>query len=537
MFKNKYRKALLLIFIFALAIRLFNLATFPYGFHNDEARVAWNAISILKTGKDDKGNILPLYYNTFGDYRPTGIIYSVIPSIAIFGRTEFAVRFPSALIGALTVVPIYLFVAEITKNKKLGIMSSVLLSISPWHIDVSRATSETIIASFLTLLALYFFAHAINKKETKKKTYIIALILVLVSYLFYHSTRIITPLFFGITAYYFWRQSKNKKVRRLIRITVASIVALTLIFAINPEARGRLTQVSIFGDIDTKYEISVARDSINNKYVVYTKRIFNEYAKYFSPDFLVGYSARPYRYITPGIGILTFAEGVLFILGLIQIAKKKENSLPFLLLLISPLPAALTTEDSPNLMRSFYMVLFIVIISAYGLKNLLEVRKHKKLVKNLTFGFLFLNFLFFLNMYFKHSYIHRPLLSSVNMDNSSYRNIGTKELALRLDSLKGDYEKIIVSGDPDNIYPWYAFFTNKNPKEFNKSTKQFENIYFSDTRCPSDNSFKENTGNILVVDMWQCSTETKIKDGAQLKIVEKTHRPDQTEIFTLVTRK
>lgn len=536
MFKDKYSKALLLIFVFALAIRLFKLETFPYGFHNDEARVAWNAVSILKTGKDDKGNILPLYYDTFGDHRLTGIIYSVIPSILIFGKTEFAVRFPSALVGALTIIPIYLFVVEITKNKKLGTLSSILLSISPWHIDVSRATSETIMASFLTLSALYFFIHAIKQKETKKKSYIISLVLVLISYLFYHSTRILTPLYFGIIAFYFWKTTKNKKVKKLIRITLTSVVALTVLFSINPEARGRLTQVSVFGDIDVKYEISVAKDIFNNKYVIYTKRILGEYVKYFSPDFLIGYEARPYRYITPGIGILTFAEAVLLILGIIQIIKKKESPIPLILLLASPVPAALTTEDSPNLMRSFYMVLFIVIISGYGLKSLLETRKQKKLIKNITFGLIFLNFIFFLNMYFNHSYIHRPLFFDVDMDNSSYRNIGNKELALKLDNVKGNYEKVIVTGDPDNIYPWYAFFTNKDPKEFNKNTRQFENIYFSDTRCPSDNSFKENTGNILVVDMWQCSPETKIKDGAQMKILEKTYRPDKSNIFTLITR-
>lgn len=526
---KKEIKILLLIFLLALFLRIIKLGTFPYGFHADEVRVAWNALSLLKTGHDDKGNLLPLYYNSFGDYRPTGIFYTVIPSLILFGRNEFAVRFPSALIGALSIVPLYLFVAELSKNKKLGFASSFLLTISPWHVDVSRATAEAVIAAFLTLWALYFFIRLINTNN--KKFIVYSSLFTILSYFFYHSTRVVTPLFFAAVALYF------RNFKKLILYTVAGTFLLTFLFSLNPNSVGRLNQVSIPGDIDVKYEISQAGDIVNNKFVIYIKRFINEYAKYFGADFLLGYSAKPYRYTTPGIGILTFSEGILFILGLIQIAKKKQNSLPFLLLLVSPLPAALTTEDSPNLMRSFYMIFFVVIISAYGLNFLLEIKKHHKLTKFSTFTLLLFNFAFFAYMYFWHSYIHRPFLANADMDNSSYRNIGTKEMALRLDGLAGKYEKIIVTGDPDNIYPWYAFFTGKDPATFNKNPKQFDNIYFSDLRCPSDDSFVEpNPDNLLVIDMWECAPESKIHDGLPIKILEKTYRPDKSRVFTLVTR-
>ena len=44
------------IFALALFLRIFKLGEFPYGFHVDEVKVAWNALSILKTGRDDQGN-------------------------------------------------------------------------------------------------------------------------------------------------------------------------------------------------------------------------------------------------------------------------------------------------------------------------------------------------------------------------------------------------------------------------------------------------------------------------------------------------
>ena len=486
------KNPLFLIFLLALVLRIYKLGTFPVGFHTDEVRAGWQA---------SMGKILPLYYNTFGDFRPTGIFYTIMPSLAIFGKTEFAVRFPSALFGALSVFPLYLLAFEFSKKRNLALLASFFLAISPWHIEVSRATSEATIAVFLTLWALYF---------TIKKRILWTLIAVFLSYFFYHSTRLVTPLFLAAIA-------TGKKT---LLYTAGGALGLTFLFAINPAARGRLSQVSILADPDIKYELSQANDLINNKLIVYGKRFVTEYTKYFGADFLIGYGAKPYRYTTPGVGILTYIEFALLILGIVAISKKKFSPIPLILLLIAPLPAAFTTEDSPNLMRAFYMLPFATIISTYGLSSLGKYRK-------IAFAFLLLNFSFFLYMYFAHSFIHRPLIANADMDASSYRNIGTKELVLKLEQIKGSYEKIIVTGFPDNVRPWYEFFVGEVPK----------NIELTDLKCASDDSFvSEEPKKLLAVDSWQCSPESKIKDGLPIKILEKIYRPDKSEAFIFVTR-
>jgi hypothetical protein len=521
MFKlSKEIKLLIFIFLLALFLRTYQLSTFPFGFHADEARVAWNALSILKTGKDDRGNSLALYYNTFGDFRPTGIFYVTIPSIMAFGQSEFAVRFPSALFGALTVFPLFFLVKELSKssrkleteNWKLETLAALLLALSPWHIAVSRATNETVIALFFTLLGFYFFLKLI--KEDISKYLILSFLFIFISYFFYHSARLLSPLFLILTAYYF------RSFKIPIFYLIGGTLLLTFVFGLNPSARGRLSQVSILKDVDVAYEVGHASDLINNNLVIYTKRFINEYTKYFGADFLIGYTAKPYRYITPGSGILTYAEFSLLILGLIIIIQKKFPALPLLLLLAAPLPAALTTEDSPNLVRAFYMTPFIIIIASWGLSSL---RKYKVA----ALALLVVNFGFFLYMYFTHSYIHRPLVANADMDASSYRNIGAKELVLKLDQVKNNYEKIIVTGFPDNLRPWYGFFAGKVP----------ENIYLTDLKCGSDDSFvEENPQKLLAVDSWQCSPESKIKDGLLIKVVDKIKRPDGSDVYVLLER-
>ncbi len=557
-------KLLILILVLALFLRLINLGSFPVGFHVDEARVAWNALSILKTGLDDRGNHLALHYNTFGDYRPTAIFYFTIPSLLLFGQTVFAVRFASAFLGALTIIPLYLLVKEITllKNPKalkesqnLALISSFLLSISSWHLEVSRATSEVAISLFFALFALFFLVRFINKPQVK---YIfLSCFTITISYFLYHSIRFLAPLLFLVTIGYFWREIKKQKKQKFLISCLAFVFLLTFLFSSTVEAKRRFDQVSILNDENTVYEIERLKSEdqnlssivkiVDNKYFIYSKRFLLEYLSYFNGDFLLGSEAKPYRYITPGVGLINYVEFILIGLGLWTIFKNKGSYLPLLLLLIAPLASALTTEDVPNLHRAFFMVAFLVIIESYGLNNLLKIKKHVHKVRILVFSLLLINFSFFLYMYFYHGSFHKPFIKGYSLDGSSYRNVGAIELAQKLYSLKDTYEKIVVSNSPDEIYPWYGFFNNINPEDFNKQAVQringpfkYQNIVFSQDECPSSKLFKNDpTAKLLVIDAGAptCAYDAQIQDGMPIKIVDKIYRSNGTVVYTLLDRK
>lgn len=564
----KTTKILLLVFLLALTLRVFRLGDFPVGFHSDEARVAWNSYSIFKTGKDDRGNILSLYYDTFGDYRPTGIFYFTIPSLLIFGRNEFAVRFPSALFGALAVFPLYYFVLEILKKndhepddikKKIALFSCLLLAISTWHIEVSRATSEVVISAFFALFAMYFLIKLIE--FGRKKYAALTCIFITISFLLYHAIRILAPLFFITIILFYLKKLRRSSYKILVSGAVIFVCLLSIFFSITPEARKRLNQVAIPTDKNTQYEIGRLKsenihsglindkfitDFVDSKYAVYAKRFLAEYSSYFNSNFLIGNLAKPYRYITPGTGLLTITELVLLAVGLIEIFKGKRNFLPLLLLLLAPLPAAVTTEDAPNLHRAFLMVPSLMIIEAYGLSFFFGLKNRYKIIIQIivTFG-LSLGSIYFLHMYFSHSALHRPFIKELDFDGSSFRNVGTKELALRLDEIKGQYDKIVVTNSTDDPYPWYAFFTRKDPKEFNQyaikrkdGPWQYQNIIFSQMSCPTDSAFKtEKEKNLLVIESADCPYQARINDGLQAKVVSKILRPDASEVYVLLERK
>lgn len=548
--ESHMRRWIILIFLLALILRTWKLAQLPDGFHVDEAKVGWNAYSILKTGADDWGHKFPLHYNTFGDFRPTGYFYLTIPSILVFGLNEFAVRFPGALFGALTVVSLYLLVRELSGANKhitnhLSLFTAIMLALSPWHISLSRATSEGIVALFFALTGLWLLTRSQQQAKNikhKKACLFFALCFLLLSYLFYHSARLLVPLLATVAVGYFWQTSKSKAHYKLPILLCAFLFAVSGIFATLPAARGRFNQVSIFNDLDIKYELDkmpfeegaghvFQARFFHNKPSVYARRFINEYTQYISSKFfLTPKEAKPNRYQTVGMGVLTYVEYGLLAAGLVAIAQRKSyaSSLSLLLLLLSPLPAALTTEDSPNMHRALFMVPFLAIIEAYGVYTLLRI--NLRLPVSFLIGIAYLaNFIFFFHQYFIHNPVNNPF----------YRNAGAKELALRVTSVQSEYDKIILTEIPDNLYPWIALWNKFDPLVFNKNAKardkgvwSFRNYVFASQRCPSRDVFNAQ-GKILAVDADFCEISSS-PSGA--RILDQIKRPDGTIVYTLWAR-
>ena len=93
------KKYLLLIFIVIVAsvLRLWQLGSVPASPDWDEVALAYNAYSIIQTGRDEYGKLFPFVLQSFADYKPALYMYLAIPTVALFGLETFAVRLPSAI--------------------------------------------------------------------------------------------------------------------------------------------------------------------------------------------------------------------------------------------------------------------------------------------------------------------------------------------------------------------------------------------------------------------------------------------------------
>ena len=154
MFKkiSKQTYLLLIILIIASFFRLYNLSgtnSVPPGLYPDEAINGNNASEAL-----DTGNFKVFYPENNG--REGLFINIQAVFIKVFSNEPWVLRLPSAIIGILTVLGIYLFSATLFNNASIGLLSSFFTAISFWHINFSRIGFRAIMAPFLLVWALYF---------------------------------------------------------------------------------------------------------------------------------------------------------------------------------------------------------------------------------------------------------------------------------------------------------------------------------------------------------------------------------------------
>src|SRR3989344_1097265 len=181
-----------LIIVLAIFLRFYRLNINPPSLYWDETAFGYDAYSILKTGRDHHGQFMPLFFESFQDWKLHGYFYLLVPSIKLFGLTEFAVRFPSALLSLFTIIVLFFLVKELTKNINLALTSSFFLSISPWHIQFARGGFESSAGLFFVSLASFLFLRGLTKK--KSLYFFASLVLFAFSVYTYHAYRIFTPL-------------------------------------------------------------------------------------------------------------------------------------------------------------------------------------------------------------------------------------------------------------------------------------------------------------------------------------------------------
>ena len=179
------------IVLLAAVLRFYQLGTNPPSLDWDEVSLSYNAYSLIRNGTDEYGNAFPLLsIRSFNDYKPPMYVYALVPSLLIFGKTDFAVRFPSALAGILTVLFTYLLVKELFKDKKLATIAALLLTISPWHLQFSRIAFEANLALFFFVTGMFFLV----KSFTKPIFVPISAAAFGIAIFSYHSLRVVIPL-------------------------------------------------------------------------------------------------------------------------------------------------------------------------------------------------------------------------------------------------------------------------------------------------------------------------------------------------------
>lgn len=147
----------LCIFVAGLVIRSSNLSILePYA---DEYAHLTTAKALLQHSSGEvmlDGVMQDMY--TRGQF----VTYIVAFFFKTFEMSLFWARFPGAVIGALTSVPLYFFAKR--SGRRVGLVAALLWTFSPWAVSVSRQVREYIYFDFLYVLVgmlLFVFARSL----------------------------------------------------------------------------------------------------------------------------------------------------------------------------------------------------------------------------------------------------------------------------------------------------------------------------------------------------------------------------------------
>lgn len=502
---------LFLIILLAFILRVFQLGTVPYGLHADEASFLVNTKAILQTGKDEDSSVLPLSFSSIIDPKPALYSYFQAPCVWIFGQTTFASRLPSVFLGLGSILLAFLILKEFNQEKT-GVVLTILLAVSPWHIIVSRSTQEVISSYFFLSFSILMLIKLL--KDQKKVWIVWFFISTVLSMYFYHSVKVILPLV-AISYVFVWANFSKKKLLQYKKIFLVTLLSFFLsFFVISSKDRvmaiGLLSDDKIFASVvEQIYCASADVPQLllrlyYNKPLSILKEFSAQYFSHLDPVFLFISSGEPKRYLIPNHGLLYIFEFIFFGSGIFFSLKNKSNKQNIffiLILLFSPIPAALTTHETPSIIRIFPLVLSLLYFVAVGIISLYERIRFK------------LGYLFFVGFLYLFFFTHFWIQYSVQQKRFQpwYRNDTYSRIAQEVKLIEDDYESIQTTND---LRPLYLYFVledlisidqlQKQPHArdseeyslgkytFNRGSCQFDSIdegvlYIAETRCKDEN--------------------------------------------------
>jgi len=420
---NKTTIKIIVVVILAAVLRFYRLGENPPGLYWEEAAIGYDAYSILKTGKDFHGNAWPLVaFESFGDWKPSLYFYAAVPSVAVFGLTPLAVRLPSALFGTLTVLLVYWLV----KDKRVGLAAALLLAISPWHLQLSRAGFEANLGLFLLVLG-WWWSPALA-----------------LSMYAYHANRLLAPILFLL----FWRAGRIKNFWR--GVMICGLIVLPIVIQFNsPVIRQRLAETSALTDLATiiKSNELIQADGntwwakiLHHRFWHYKDIIIDHYLDHFDFNFLFITGDNNPRHSIQTVGGLFLIQLPLIIFGL-------RRQWPLLAwLLLAPLPAALTLA-TPHALRSLAMIIPLTVFSAYGLVRLKRFWPVIGVIMAVEFGHYLVSY-------------YRDYPKNYSQQWQS----GYKEMVAQVEAKQDQYPQIYITRALGRPSMYYWFYTQTDPR-------------------------------------------------------------------------
>jgi 4-amino-4-deoxy-L-arabinose transferase-like glycosyltransferase len=337
---------------FAAGLYFFHVPNHPPGFSIDESSICYNAWTISQTGRDEYGQSWPLFFRAFGEYKSPTIIYLLAGLFKLGGPSIATARFLTASIGVLAALLLGTLALKITRRRLVEAIVTAAALFTPWLFESSRLVFE--VALYPALIALFLCA-VWNAHQRPRWTWrdllALAVTLALLTYS-YSIGRLLGPML-ALGLGLFFARNRWLDIAKTWVLYALLCVPLLLFHRQNPEAlTGRFKSLTYLRSDNS---------------VITNLRGFAEH--YFA-------NLNPWRWLVTGennirdhvenTGSLLAATVLLAVLGLVVILcrHRRDPWWRFVLysLLVSPIPASLTSNPFPQLRLIAFPVFFLLLM-------------------------------------------------------------------------------------------------------------------------------------------------------------------------------
>lgn len=494
------------VLLLGFFLRFYKLDVIPNGIDSDEASQGYDAFSILKTGKDRYGETFPIFLRSFGNYQSPLYTYLTIIPISIFDLSVLATRLVSAISGIVILICTFFLILNFKHAKRfdIAIITTLFMAISPWAVLFSRTAVEANLALALLVFSILLLVLSLDKHRW---LFLIGCIFLSLSTHAYHAERIISTVFLGLFIYFFKKEIFKKKKILVLGITAFFIIQLPQLVLINsPAYKSRLDQVEYWKD---EYNNSHFKNIPFGQSLSVIRKFSAQYTAYFSPKNLFFDADEQGIRSMPDLSIFYSWMIIPFIFGIKVFLKERSNQvikILCLILLISPIPAAVTREPfyTIRVLPVFWVMTIMIGFGAYFILEKLQLYY-------LRYVLVIISVLFSIVLLYNSYFI---LLKYERMDGFGYYNI---QLIKKLEEFKEN--KIILDSARRNLGIWYFFIKKYDPEKLQKELKHYvQKGYYSSTEF--DEKYKIDNMEIVPIDFSTGICKGNIIVGDSLSISE-----------------
>lgn len=455
--------AVAFLMIVGIGLRIISFGQLPCGLNQDEAFAGYEAYSLANYGIDSSGYHNPCYFVSWGSGMNVLESYLAIPFVKLFGLSVYTIRLPQLICSCISLFVFYLLLKEMF-NKKVGIIGLFVLTISPWHIMLSRWGLESNLAPAFLLFGFYFFVKGIKNN----KYWMLSALMYGTALYAYSITWVVVPVtIFFMGLYVILSKQKLSIKYVIISAGILFVLALPLILFM-------LVNNGYIPEITTRFfsvpKLVVMRESdIALKNIISPEIRENFFNLYFGGnDGLIWNTTEKfglfYKISTPFI-ILGFVR--LAVSAFLQLKQKKLSySVLILIATIFTFISCLSlTHANVNRINSIHI--FTAMLITLGLYTLIEfARNEKTKVKYTAISTFVLIFVILTSSFFSFTDYY---FNDYNNEIAYPFNYGIEESISYVN--EHNFEKICV----EDMYHSQILFYDKTPTPEYLETVEFSN--------------------------------------------------------------